>query len=141
MTTYYKNHKFIIVILLVWFFIQLFKVICDRIETKKWHWRRMFGAGGMPSSHSATVVCLATLMGKYEGIDSPAFVISFVFAMIVMYDAAGVRRAVGKQAKVLNDILSNTKTNNFEKLQEMTGHTPVQVVCGAIIGLIVGLIC
>ena len=138
---YYNKYKYIIVGFTVWFFIQLFKVINDRITTKKWHWRRMFGAGGMPSSHSATTVCIATMMGRYEGFDSPIFALSFLFAMIVMYDATGVRRAVGKQAKVLNDILSNTKTNNMEKLQEMIGHTPFQVACGAIIGLIVGVIC
>jgi len=134
------QYRFILVPLLMWFGIQTFKVIYDRIETKQWHLSRFMGAGGMPSSHSAVVVSLATLIGKYFGIQSPLFALSGAFAFIVMYDAAGVRRAVGKQAKVLNDILTNQKLTGVEKLQEMTGHTPIQVLTGALIGLAGGLL-
>ena len=94
----------------------------------------------MPSSHSAVVVSISVLIGKHIGFNSPLFALSGVFAFIVMYDAAGVRRAVGKQAKVLNDILTNQKLTSAEKLQEMTGHTPIQVLAGAILGLIGGLL-
>lgn len=135
-----KDYRFIIVPFCMWFGIQFFKLIYDRIETKKWHIERLMGAGGMPSSHSAVVVSLATLIAKHIGVTSPLFALSGIFAFITMYDAAGVRRAVGKQAKVLNDILMNQKLSNAEKLQEMTGHTPFQVVVGALIGLIGGLI-
>lgn len=134
------DYKYILVPLLMWFGIQLFKLVYDRFETKEWHLGRFWGAGGMPSSHSAVVVSLATLIGKNVGFNSPLFALSAVFAFITMYDAAGVRRAVGKQAKILNDILNNQKLTGVEKLQEMTGHTPVQVLMGAIIGFIGGMI-
>ena len=134
------NYKYIFVPLFMWFGIQFFKLIYDRFETKEWHLGRFWGAGGMPSSHSAVVVSLATLIGKNVGFDSPLFALSAVFAFITMYDAAGVRRAVGKQAKILNDILTDQKLTGVEKLQEMTGHTPVQVLMGAIIGFIGGMI-
>lgn len=98
------------------------------------------GAGGMPSSHSAIVVCLTIMIGKQEGFQSPIFALSSIFALVTMYDAAGVRRAVGKQAMILNNIIKNQKLTNAEKLQEMTGHTPIQVLTGAILGLIIGAI-
>lgn len=134
------SFKYILVPLTLWFSIQLFKVIYEYCETKKWNWSRLMGAGGMPSSHSAVVVCLAIMIGKHEGFQSSMFALSGIFALITMYDAAGVRRAVGKQAMILNDIIKNQKLSNAEKLQEMTGHTPVQVLTGAIIGLIIGSI-
>lgn len=140
MLEFFMQYKYILVPISVWFGIQLFKVIYDRFETKKWHWSRIMGAGGMPSSHSAVVVSLATLIAKNQGLDSPLFALSATFAFIVMYDAAGVRRAVGKQAKVINDILNNQNLTAPEKLQEMTGHSPFQVSIGALIGLIAGLI-
>ena len=132
--------KFILVPLLMWIGIQLFKVIYEYFETKKWNWERLLGAGGMPSSHSAVVTSLATLIGKYQGVQSSIFALSAIFALVTMYDAAGVRRAVGKQARVLNQILNDQQKTGAEKLQEMTGHTPFQVLTGALIGLIGGLI-
>ena len=140
MPEFIERYRYVIIPFCLWSGIQIFKLIYDRIETKEWHWSRLMGAGGMPSSHSAVVVGLATLIAKHIGLDSPLFAISGAFAFIVMYDAAGVRRAVGKQAKVLNDILNNQKLSSAEKLQEMTGHTPIQVAAGAIIGIIAGLI-
>ena len=141
MDEFYTKYRFIAVPLLVWTVIQLFKVIYELIKTKKWNWKRIWGDGGMPSAHSAVVVTLACLIAKSEGITSPIFALSLIFSLVVMYDAAGVRRAVGKQARVLNDILNNQNLTSAEKLQEMTGHTPIQVAAGAIIGLIVGLAC
>ena len=140
MIDFFWKYEYLIVPFLVWFGIQLFKVIYDRCETKKWHWSRLFGLGGMPSSHSAIVICITTLLGKKYGIDSPLFAMSFIFSMIVMADAAGVRKNVGEQAKVLNDILESNGKTNYQKLQEMTGHTPFQVVVGALIGFLAGLI-
>ena len=134
------EYKFIIIPTFVWFGIQLFKVFYLYFETKKFDLSRIWGAGGMPSSHTAVVTCLATMIGKYSGINSMTFAVSAFFAFIVMYDAAGVRRVVGKQSKVLNDILMNNQKTSVEKLQEMTGHTPVQVAAGAFIGIIIGLI-
>ena len=134
------RYKYIIVPFVTWFGIQLFKVLYKRVHEGVWDIERILGAGGMPSSHSAIAVSLATMIGKNVGCDTPIFALSVIFSLIVMYDAAGVRRAVGKQARILNDILNNQKLSNAEKLQEMTGHTPIQVIVGAIIGVIAGLI-
>lgn len=140
MKDFILEYKYLIVPMISWLGIQLFKLLYDRFETKKWHFERFIGAGGMPSSHSAVVVSLATLIGRNCGTTSPIFAVSAIVALITMYDAAGVRRAVGKQARVLNNILSNQKLSGAEKLQEMTGHTPIQVLAGALIGLIIGSI-
>ena len=136
------TNKYIYVPLLVWFCIQTFKVLYDLVKNKKFNFRRIMGAGGMPSSHSAVVTCLATLIAKYEGVDSSIFAVSLIFAMVVMYDAAGVRRAAGKQAHLLNKIIETPGLTNVEvqeKLVEVLGHTPLQVIVGATIGVIVGL--
>ena len=137
------TNKYIYIPLLTWFFIQLFKVIWDLVETKKFNFKRILGAGGMPSSHSAVVMALATLVGKNVGFDSPVFALAVIFAFVVMYDAAGVRRAAGKQAKLLNKLVETpglTGVQVTEKLVEVLGHTPLQVFVGAIIGIIVGCI-
>ena len=97
----------------------------------------------MPSSHSAVVTSLATLIGKYEGVTSSVFAISVIFAFVVMYDAAGIRRAAGKQAKLLNKLIETPGLSGIqvgEKLVEVLGHTPIQVIVGAIIGISAGLI-
>ena len=125
----------------VWFFIQLSKVITDLIKTKKFNFKRIMGAGGMPSSHSAVVCCLASQIGRNYGFDSGIFAISLIFAFVVMYDAAGIRRAAGKQAKLLNKIVETPGLSTVEvqeRLVEVLGHTPVQVLVGALIGFVVG---
>lgn len=137
------EYRYLIVPFATWFFIQLFKLIYDLVTTKQFNFKRILGAGGMPSSHSAVVVALCTMIGKNYGINSAIFGLSVVFAFVVMYDAAGVRRAAGKQAKLLNKIVQTPGLSNVEvteKLQEVLGHTPIQVFVGAFIGLIVGLI-
>lgn len=137
------DFKYLYVPALMWFGIQLFKVIYDLVTTKKFNFKRILGAGGMPSSHSAVVTSLATLIGKYQGVTTPIFAIAAFFAFIVMYDAAGVRRAAGKQAKLLNKLVETPGLSGVqvgEKLVEVLGHTPKQVIVGAIIGIIAGLI-
>ena len=137
------QNKYIYVPFLLWFFIQLFKVVYDLVTTKKFNFKRIIGAGGMPSSHSAVVMAVSTMIGKEYGFDSTFFAFSLIFAMIVMYDAAGVRRAAGKQARLLNKIVDTPGLTGLEvqeKLVEVLGHTPIQVFIGAIIGIIVGLI-
>ena len=137
------TNKYLYVPLLLWFCIQVFKVICDLVKTKKFNFKRIMGAGGMPSSHTAVVTSLAMLVGKSEGFDSAMFAVALVFAMVVMYDAAGVRRAAGKQAHLLNKIIETPGLSNVqvqERLVEVLGHSPLQVIVGAIIGIIVGLI-
>ena len=138
-----NEYKYIIVPFATWFGIQLFKVIHELIKTKKFNFKRIMGAGGMPSSHSAVVTSLATMVGKNYGTDSAIFAIAVIFAFIVMYDAAGVRRAAGKQAQLLNKIVETpglTGVQVTEKLVEVLGHTPTQVIVGATIGVIVGLL-
>ena len=97
----------------------------------------------MPSSHSAVVTGLATLIGKYEGVETSIFALAVIVAFVVMYDACGVRRAAGKQAALLNKLIETpglTGMQVSEKLVEVLGHTPVQVFVGALIGVVVGLI-
>ena len=139
----FLQNKYIYIPFLLWFGIQTFKVIYDLVTTHKFNFKRILGAGGMPSSHSAVVVGLATLVGKYEGVGSSIFAVSLVLAFVVMYDAAGVRRAAGKQAQLLNKIIETpglTTGQVSEKLVEVLGHTPIQVIVGAIIGIIVGIL-
>lgn len=137
------QNKYIYVPFFLWFGIQLFKLIYDLVTTKKFNFKRIMGAGGMPSSHSAVVTSLTTMVGRAYGIESPIFAIAVVFSIVVMYDAAGVRRAAGKQAELLNKIVETPGLTGVEvsgKLVEVLGHTPKQVFVGAIIGIIVGLI-
>ncbi len=138
-----QEYKYIIIPFLVWFGIQLFKLLYDLITTKKFNFKRILQAGGMPSSHSAVVVSLSTMIAKDVGLNSPIFGVSLIFAFIVMYDAAGVRRAAGKQAKLLNKIVETpglTGVQVSERLVEVLGHTPFQVLVGAFIGIVVGLL-
>lgn len=137
------TNKYIYIPMILWILIQAYKVVYDLYKTKKFNFKRILGAGGMPSSHSAVVVSIATLIGKNYGVDSAIFALSLIVALVVMYDACGVRRAAGKQAKVLNEIVNTPGLSSIqvqEKLQEALGHTPIQVFVGALIGLIAGII-
>lgn len=143
MIEFYTQYRYIIVPILIWIGIQSFKVIWDLIVEHKFNFKRILGAGGMPSSHSAVVTALTTMIAREYGISSPIFGMAFIFSAIVMYDAAGVRRAAGKQAELLNKIVETpglTSVQMSEKLVEVLGHTPTQVFVGAGIGIIVGLI-
>ncbi|MFW6269653.1 MAG: divergent PAP2 family protein [Bacillota bacterium] len=109
---------------------------------------RLIGSGGMPSSHSAFVSTLATVIGLKYGIKSDLFAIVGIFSLIVLYDAGGVRRAVGKQANVLNDIITHLNLRNIdrekeflkEELKELIGHTPFEVLAGTLLGISIGLL-
>ena len=141
--TGFIQNKYLYIPFLLWFLIQLFKVVYDLVTTRKFNFKRILGAVGMQSSHSAVVVSLATLIGKNVGVDTPLFAQSVILACVVMYDAAGVRRAAGKQAQLLNKLVETpglTGVQVSEKLVEVLGHTPTQVLVGALIGLVVGLI-
>ena len=126
-----------------WLAAQIVKTIVDAIVNKKIQWSRLFGDGGMPSGHSATVMSLACMVGFREGFESAAFAVSMILAIIVMHDALGVRRETGKQAAsiismaaVINDYLKEHDANiKTDKLKVLVGHTPLQVVCGALFGL------
>ena len=141
--TDFIQNKYIYIPILLWFGIQLFKLLYDLVTTKKFNFKRILGAGGMPSSHSAVVTSLATLIGKNIGVGTPMFAMALIFAFVVMYDAAGVRRAAGKQARLLNIIVETPGLSGLEvseRLVEVLGHTPLQVVVGAVIGVVAGLI-
>ena len=104
---------------------------------------RLFTSGGMPSSHSSFVTSLATLVGIERGFNSTDFAIVTVFALIIMYDASGVRRAVVKQAEILNQIVDDFfhgKFDQHKKLKELVGHTPKEVLFGALLGIIIGIV-
>ena len=135
------RNKLLWIPIITWFLVQFFKLIWEIITNRKGtiNFRRIFGAGGMPSSHTACITSLATSIGIVEGFGSTTFALAAVFSFIVMYDAAGVRRAAGKQARVLNKIIeSEWDINVQEKLVELLGHTPVEVFVGLIVGILMG---
>ena len=128
-----------------WMVAQVAKTIIHAIITKKFVAERLVGSGGMPSCHSATVCALSTATAMECGASSPEFAISVMLAIIVMYDAMGVRRETGIQAKILNEMIDvftkmGKKMSAEEKLKEFIGHTPLQVLIGAILGIIIALI-
>lgn len=141
-----------------WASAQVIKAILYTILNKEFSLERLFGDGGMPSGHSATVSAMATMALLYYGISSFEFAISAMLAIIVMHDAMGVRLETGKQAEVINELtklleeiiddFNNEETleNKFkkvfseEKLKEYVGHTPIQVIAGCILGILIGLI-
>ncbi len=145
LVNFYNDYRYLVVPFFTWIGIQLFKIIWEYAETKRLNIRRLWGAGGMPSAHSAVVVSITTMIARSQGFSSPLFALSFVFSMVVLYDACDVRYETGKQAHVLNEIMTNpdselSKMTFNVKLEELVGHTPFQVFVGAIVGLIVGLI-
>ena len=140
---FYNDYRYLVVPFFTWIGIQLFKIIWEYAETKRLNIRRLWGAGGMPSAHSAVVVSITTMIARSQGFSSPIFALSFVFSMVVLYDACGVRRAAGKQAALLNKLVETpglTGIQVSERLVEVLGHTPIQVFVGALIGVVVGLI-
>ena len=137
------TNKCIVIPLVLWIIIQTFKVITDLVINRRLNVKRIIGAGGMPSSHSAVVCSLAMCIGKEYGFNSGIFAIALIMAFVVMYDAAGIRRAAGKQARILNHILDTpglSQVEVLERLIEALGHTPIQVFVGALLGAIAGLV-
>lgn len=125
---------------LSWLSAQIIKIILHYIHTKHVDLKLLFSAGGMPSSHSAFVCSTATSIGLTDGFNSNIFALSIVISLIVMYDAAGVRRAAGKQAAVINIIVENIEKQGIkidQKLKELLGHSPIEVMGGAMLGIFV----
>lgn len=137
------HNQVLLVALIACFIAQASKLIVELIKNRKFNFRVLVTTGGMPSSHSAFVAALATGVGQTMGWDSPDFAIAAIFAIIVMYDAAGVRQAAGKQARILNQIIDEffkeSGTFNEDRLKELLGHTPVQVLVGLAMGIIISL--
>jgi acid phosphatase family membrane protein YuiD len=122
--------------------VQLSKVLTFLLREKKINVRRLVETGGMPSSHAASVCALSTCVGLREGIGSVLFQVVLFFSLIVMYDAAGLRRAAGRQATLLNRILHEhiqLPGPPHERLRELLGHTPIEVLVGAVIGVLFSL--
>lgn len=135
------NNHALLAAVLAWFVAQLLKVMLVLLKERRWDVSRMIGSGGMPSSHSALVVALAVTIGKTLGFQSTEFAIATALALVVMYDAANVRRAAGKQAELLNKIVEDLyrgKHIDGERLKELLGHTPIEVAAGALLGIVVG---
>lgn len=127
--------------LAAWGLAQVIKVPLDYVFTREWHWHLLLSAGGMPSSHAALVAALAWAIGLEHGFHSPSFAIASVVAMVVIYDATGVRRAAGQHARVINRMildLAHGHPLKEEELKEVLGHTPRQVLVGTLFGIIVG---
>jgi acid phosphatase family membrane protein YuiD len=139
------GNKILDVVTVSWFIAQFYKVIASLVTEKKFNLKRMFETGGMPSSHSSTVSALATSVGIIYGVSSALFAVSAIFAIIVMHDASGIRRAAGEQAGILNKLsesLNSLFENKFqqENLRELLGHTRFEVIVGTILGIAVALL-
>ena len=137
-------NKILQVAILSWFIAQAIKVIITLIKDRRFDFTRMFGSGGMPSSHASFTASLATAVGLETSFSSVEFALAAAFAMVVMYDATGVRRSAGEQAKILNKIVESMRykepSQAGKKLKELLGHTPFEVFAGAVLGIIVAII-
>jgi acid phosphatase family membrane protein YuiD len=129
--------------LTAWFIAQVLKVLIEFILLKRWNWALLFQAGGMPSSHSAMVSAMALSIGLYMGFDLPVFAVASILAMIVIYDATGIRREAGRQAVLINTIIEEIakgKLSQHKRLKEVLGHTPGEAILGTLLGLGISLI-
>jgi acid phosphatase family membrane protein YuiD len=141
MTQNILENRVLIAAFVAWAVAQGAKVVIELILQRKLHLNRLVSSGGMPSSHSALVTSLATATGHVSGITSTAFAIAVVLAGIVMYDAAGVRRAVSIQARILNQMIEEAFQGRpfaEKRLRELIGHTPFQVFIGGLLGVVIG---
>lgn len=136
-----QGNEVLMTSILAWAIAQFLKIISWAFVSRELNFKRLVEPGGMPSSHSAFVTSLCTGIGLHEGFDSTMFALSAVFAVIVIYDASGVRRAAGKQARVLNSIIEdlNRRELHPERLRELLGHTPFEVLVGAALGILIAL--
>ena len=124
-----------------WFIAQALKILISFIENKKIDWSLATASGGMPSSHTSFVIAATTMIGRKEGVESSIFALAVVLSVVVMYDAMNVRRAVGHIGQTLNQIIDNfNKTGkvNVDNVKEILGHSPIQVLAGFILGLLIG---
>ena len=141
-----RSNQVLVSACLGWLVAQILKALIDMWATGSFKLERMYGNGGMPSSHSATVCAMVTSALFAYGIGSFEFAVSFIFALVVMIDAMGVRRETGKQAKLLNMMMEQDFWNFDDpavlekRLKEFVGHTPLQVLVGAILGIIIACI-
>lgn len=129
-----------------WLIAQILKTLIHMFFTKRFVAERLIGSGGMPSSHSATVCALSAAACMQYGVESFEFAISLILSLIVMYDAMGVRRETGIQAKLINEMMAafaemgKKDLSTDEKLKEFVGHTPLQVLAGAVLGILIAIV-
>lgn len=130
--------------IVAWALAQFLKLVLFAVLERRINWRRLIDTGGLPSAHSAFVTGLATGVGITDGLKSSTFAIAVVFAMIVMYDAVSLRREAGKHADILNELLLlsfiQEAFQEREALKELLGHTPTEVIAGAALGVVTGLL-
>jgi len=137
------HNKIFMTTVSAWLIAQAIKVFIGVISQRKFDFRWFIGTGGMPSSHAAGASCLSAAMGFEYGFSSPYFALAAAFAIVVMFDAQGVRRAAGKQARILNKITEDIYWKGRvpeARLRELVGHTPVEVIAGFIIGILIAFI-
>jgi len=135
--------RYLLAPLVAWSIAQVGKVVLSSMRKRRLNLRVLAETGGMPSSHSAIVMGLTAAIGKYSGLGSAAFAIALIFSFVVMYDAAGLRRAAGKQAEILNRLvedLFHMRGVQEQKLRELLGHTPFEVLVGAALGIAAGIL-
>ncbi len=138
------TNKIFYACLISWISSQTIKVVLHYIQYRKLDLSLFYESGGMPSAHSATVSTLSTMIGMTAGWTSPVFMVCFCFSLIMMYDAAGLRRAAGEQAKVLNRIIKEMYHDHRlygGRLKELVGHTPVEVIAGSVYGILLAVLC
>lgn len=136
----FPAEKAFIAVFLSWFVAQALKVIFGGTRQKKFDVRWLFDTGGMPSAHSATVSSLAAVIGLYYGFNTIPFLIGLILCLITMFDAAGVRRHFGRQAKILNTMIDEFYEKGAvpeKRLKELLGHTPIEVLWGAFLGIFI----
>lgn len=129
----------IIIALTSWSLAQIIKVPLEYIRTKRWDWALLLRAGGMPSSHSALVASAAHAIGLVSGFDTPVYGIAIVVAIVVIYDATGIRRQAGKHAEIINAMIRDLASGHplqQKQLREVLGHTPIEALMGTILGLV-----
>ncbi|KAA0273652.1 MAG: divergent PAP2 family protein [Anaerolineales bacterium] len=137
------QNKVLIAVMAAWILAQALKIPTEYLRSRKWMWAMFFAAGGMPSSHTALMVAGTLAVGLYYGFDSPLFGIAVGVTMIIAHDAAGVRRQAGKHAERINllfDELLHGHMWSEDELKEVIGHTPLEVIGGIILGLLVGFV-
>jgi len=125
-----------------WFLAQALKIPVDCIRERRWNWALFFAAGGMPSSHSCLVTSTALAVGLHYGFDNPLFAVAVAFTMVVVYDAAGVRRQAGMQAQKINILVEELLKGHpisEQHLREVIGHTPLEALGGVLLGLVVAV--
>ncbi|MEA3560766.1 MAG: divergent PAP2 family protein [Candidatus Omnitrophota bacterium] len=138
-----SNNGVFLVTMFAWTTAQMIKIIIGVKKERRFNFKWIFEPGGMPSAHTATVSALATSVGIYFGFGSGLFAVTLIFAIMIMFDAAGLRRSVGKQAGILNRIVDDVYRNKKieeQKLRELLGHTPIEVIAGAGLGILIAMV-